>query len=298
MSDKRKAVALIGLELQQRGWKLFGWRDDASDSQSDYYSPEHWDGVAVKDDCVVCVDSSAYLVSYRSEKAIIKYLPQVGPVCPHCDGTGVEPGALTLAEARLNPDKAHAHVDARAHGRMVMFNVVSPLNYTWDGAPHCLKCHGTGHTPVPQLEEITGYWPKFQANPPHCTWHVERNGVIVAKGIGIQKALQRDNYHSDPAGLKALCDRIEAASGQLTSDQPELRRAQLPVGEALLTPIPADLKSDTAYTYSRNRDWTWLVFNATPGAEVTAALTAAGWKYSRRRDAWYSTTGAPVPFHS
>lgn len=53
-------------------------------------------------------------------------------------------------------------------------------------------------------------WPVFQANPPHKTWHVEKEGQIIVSGVGLKgcRSVRREEYL--PA-VERLIARIEGA---------------------------------------------------------------------------------------
>lgn len=53
---KERGKAALARALLERGWTIHGWREDNSDAMSDYYDPEHWEGIASKDDTVLVVD--------------------------------------------------------------------------------------------------------------------------------------------------------------------------------------------------------------------------------------------------
>ena len=66
--DFRDAKVLIAMELSKRGWEIFGFKPDESDSMTDYWSPADWDGIATKNGYVVVIDCSDYIVKSRSGK--------------------------------------------------------------------------------------------------------------------------------------------------------------------------------------------------------------------------------------
>jgi hypothetical protein len=60
-TERQRAVARTGEELQRRGFTLYGYTQDKSDPMTDYYAPASWDGVATHPDhpnVVVCVDAT------------------------------------------------------------------------------------------------------------------------------------------------------------------------------------------------------------------------------------------------
>ena len=111
MYDKQRATVRIGAELRQRGWNVLGYKEDSSHSQSDYYSPASWQGIAIHPDrpgIVIVVNVAANSAKQRSGKDEITRTPVPGDRCAACTGTGIAPGALTYDAALLRPDDAHA----------------------------------------------------------------------------------------------------------------------------------------------------------------------------------------------
>lgn len=64
----RDAKVLIAAELSKRGWEIFGFKPDESDSMTDYWSPADWDGIATKNGYVAVFDCSEYMASSYSGK--------------------------------------------------------------------------------------------------------------------------------------------------------------------------------------------------------------------------------------
>ena len=59
----------IARELMNRGWKVYGFREDESDSMTDYWSPAYWKGIAEKK--WLCVGSSStFRVKRRNNQKI------------------------------------------------------------------------------------------------------------------------------------------------------------------------------------------------------------------------------------
>lgn len=48
-------------------------------------------------------------------------------------------------------------------------------------------------------------------------------------------------------------------------------------------------------TYWISGAWSWLQFASKPNVDVLAALKGGGWRWSRKRSAWYHTNGHPPP---
>ena len=56
-NDYREVKVMIAHKLMaMEGWKVYGYKEDRSDSMTDYYDPANWDGVAEKNGYILCVD--------------------------------------------------------------------------------------------------------------------------------------------------------------------------------------------------------------------------------------------------
>jgi len=71
-TEKKRAIARIGAELQERGWTIFGYDPGESDPLTDYFRAASWDGVAIFEDkypgLVACVQAADFLVEARAGK--------------------------------------------------------------------------------------------------------------------------------------------------------------------------------------------------------------------------------------
>lgn len=56
-SDMSRAKAVIAMELIKKGWEIFGFHEDQSDSMTDYYAPAWWSGIATKNGFIVNFDA-------------------------------------------------------------------------------------------------------------------------------------------------------------------------------------------------------------------------------------------------
>jgi hypothetical protein len=213
--DTQKSIALIGLALERLGWTLYGWHKDDSDMQTDYYAPQHWDGVATKGEYVACVDVNVYRVTSASGGQTLNR-PAPDQECTRCHGAKADPTGWTFDKARENPLDFNNDTDGQA-GRALFRNVVSPLGFfgcgpqggdypeELFGRERCRKCHGSGCTwkQVAYIEP----WPTFQANPPNRNWHLETAGVIIASGSGVGSC--------DKAKAEVLAQKIDHLAGVL-----------------------------------------------------------------------------------
>lgn len=54
---KRDARVVIARVLEENGWKIYGYKEDKSDCQSDYYDPADWTGIATNGRYIAVVDN-------------------------------------------------------------------------------------------------------------------------------------------------------------------------------------------------------------------------------------------------
>ncbi|MBU1747316.1 MAG: hypothetical protein KKA73_06475, partial [Chloroflexi bacterium] len=302
-SERSRAVARIGEELQRRGWDLYGYHADQSDLSTDYHNPASWRGVAVKDGVVVGVDVSSYDAQMSGKPEYrINMVPDVP--CEHCAGTGIHPDGLTYDEAVANPAGQHALIHARQRGGTLGHpHVVSPLHYHGVravaeecvnptapyGAPICLHCAGRGYTQK-QEQELVRTWPTFRPTPKGKTWHVEREGRIVASGVGLQ-ACAHWNNDKTASPVRDLCDRIEAAAfpaPRVTLAAPATTREQRSI-------TAGTVEGDVPFTVYEEGDWTWIAFGRKPSEELRDRLKRAGARWGKRRGAWrFTRTGVDL----
>jgi hypothetical protein len=95
-TERQRAVACIGEELQRRGFTLYGYTQDKSDPMTDYYAPATWDGVATHPDhpdVVVCVDAARTSQSGRDGWPIFHATPKGKTWHVERDGQIVKTGA-------------------------------------------------------------------------------------------------------------------------------------------------------------------------------------------------------------
>lgn len=158
--DKQRSKVNICHTLMERGWIIYGYSPDESDPYTDYYAPASWGGVAEKNGYVLCVDVSSWQVSSYSEREIFEYcrpeysfkadakIEQLHRLAGDMAATEGEKAAALEAIERIKARAAEQEEKAESEKKLI--------------------CK----------------YPKFQCNPPHCNWHIEKNGGIVAKGNG------------------------------------------------------------------------------------------------------------------
>ena len=268
-TERRRVITSIGEELRRRGWTLYGWKEDRSDAMTDYYAPASWDGVAEKDGYVAVVDvskSNSFVLSRSGGHQTQQRVP--GEACPHCQGSGKEPDGWTFERAKANPVEFNR--SWTKGGVALLPTVVSPLMFDGEGDQKCTACQGVGHGW--RLEPVTEPWPTFQANAPGRLWHVERDGRILASGVGLGPCADYDAKRAQ-AAVEQLVDRIERATRAPSAGQNN-----------------GNHNGDTAVTIRHNesRNGIEVVFSSKPDVDVRTALKGLGFRWSQNQGLWWS----------
>jgi hypothetical protein len=266
--------------LQARGWTLYGFKEDRSNSMTDYYDPASWDGVAEKGGCVVVVDvkpANESLLKRSGGYETTKRVP--GDECAHCQGTGKEPDGWTYEEALANPQEFNLDRTKRQTPGAVplMAQVVSPLCFDEAGEEKCVKCSGLGHTW--KLEQVSVDWPEFSPNPARKLWHVEKGGRILDSGIGLGPCADwnRERAH---AAVERIVSRIEDAIYTL--------REGTTTDPTVVSDISPSTSSGPCIRRNPARNGIEIVFPAKPGVDVRAGLKRLRFRWSRRQGLWYA----------
>jgi len=166
--DKRSSKVVISRWLKANGFKIHGYKEDQSDSMTDYYSPASWGGIATKGNITVVVDCWS---NDNSGKPIEKWVGK------------------SVASKNLNKIKklqAVANCETSPDGER-------------NSAREAIKrLEETEGSQASGWEKI-GVHPVYMANPPHSNWHVEIDGKLAAKGNGAFQFSSCDyvGYHEE-----------------------------------------------------------------------------------------------------
>lgn len=147
------------------GWKVFGYHADHSDMMTDYYDPAYWNGIATKNGYILVVNCSRE----AKPEEIRKY---------NYDGT-LQDRSISEKIAKLE--------------QMTMERGASEQEE--ESAKKMIEKLRSKVSETSEKYIVTGIIPGHMANPPRMNWHIEKDGVYVAKGNGILKFAHIDNYY-------------------------------------------------------------------------------------------------------
>ena len=170
--EYRDVKVMIAHKLMNMdGWKVYGYSPDRSDSMTDYYDPAHWGGVAEKNGYILCVD----VYGASEPKEIREY---------NYDGFTYD---RTIAEKieklkQMTVERGASEQEEQSAKSMILR----------------LQKKAEENSENANKYVVTGIIPGHMANPPRMNWHIEKDGVYVAKGNGILKFAHIDSYYNYP----------------------------------------------------------------------------------------------------
>lgn len=155
--------------LVKAGWKVYGYKPDQSDSMTDYFSPARWDGIAEKNGFILVVDNKS--TSYSGYKKVERNYKQ----------SAVNYDRIRKLEA-LRDDAGATEGEKQA----AQFQIDRIMQKLED-----------------QPEKVIEQYPTFtHGNPGKCNWHIEKDGVIIDKGMGIFQCYQSNAWEGNEAHKK------------------------------------------------------------------------------------------------
>lgn len=167
--DYREIKVMIAHKLMSmEGWKVYGYTPDKSDSMTDYWSPAHWDGVAEKNGYILCVN----VYGEAKPQEIRKYNYSSFTY----DSSITE--KIKKLEA-MTVDRGASEAEATSAKKMI-----EKLQRKAEEAAENANKY-----------IIVGTIPGHMAHPPKMNWHIEKDGIIIAKGNGILKYASLWKYY-------------------------------------------------------------------------------------------------------
>lgn len=159
--DYREVKVMIAHRLMALdGWKVYNYSPDQSDSMTDYYCPATWGGVAEKNGYVLCVD----VYGAREPQEIRKY---------NHSGFSYDKSISDKIKKLESMTVERGASEAEAESAKMMIER--------------LQKKAEVSTENKEKYIVTGMIPGHQAHPTRCNWHIEKDGIIIAKGNGILK---------------------------------------------------------------------------------------------------------------
>ena len=168
--DYREVKVMIAHKLMSmEGWKVYGYKEDRSDSMTDYWDPANWDGVAEKNGYILCVD-----VYGAAEPQEIRKYNYSGFIYDHSIAEKIKKlEAMTVERGASEAEATSA--------KMMLERLQKKAEEATENANKYI---------------VVGTIPGHMAHPPKMNWHIEKDGIIIAKGNGILKFAHIWKYYS------------------------------------------------------------------------------------------------------
>ncbi len=163
--------------MSMEGWKVYGYHEDQSDSRTDYYDPASWGGVAEKNGYILCVN----VYGAAEPQEIRKY---------NYDGFTYDRSIAEKIEKlkAMTVERGASEQEAETAKK-----IIARLQRKAEEA-----------TENKNKYIVVGMVPGHMENPPKMNWHIEKDGIIIAKGNGILKYAKVDSYYRYPHYMENL----------------------------------------------------------------------------------------------
>ncbi len=168
--DYREVKVMIARKLMtMEGWNVYGYHKDESDLMTDYWSPADWDGVAEKNGYVLCVN-----VYGAAQPQEIKQYNHLESTYDYSITEKIKKlESMTIERGASEAEEASAKVMIERLQRKEEDARENADKYT-----------------------VVGIIPGHMAHPPKMNWHIEKDGMIIAKGNGILKYASIWSYYN------------------------------------------------------------------------------------------------------
>lgn len=162
--DYRKAKVNLYYALKAKGWRMFNFKEDESDSMTDYYSPASWSpAIAEKNGVIFVCDVAEYEVKRYSGYEVYEYTQNTT--------TYKDNSKITKLQAIAN-DQAATEGEKQAAQEAI----------------NRITEHAEQSQENREKTKVLKYvYPSFMANPGKSKWHLEKDGKILDKGTGLSK---------------------------------------------------------------------------------------------------------------
>lgn len=199
--DKQVAKVAIMWELQAKGWKVYGYKPDQSDSMTDYFNPASWEGITEKNGYVLLVDICEYDLQYSGKQITKKTYT-------------IDYNKLHRLESLMNDPASSENEKAVCRAKIETMKQKEKENTV-----------------------IIEQYPTFKhANPKKCSWHIEKDGEIIAKGTGVFSVYDSNEKEMQKKAAKFV-ERIEKA----ISNNSQLKAVQVEEVKKVVKPVEINI---------------------------------------------------------
>lgn len=168
--DYREVGVMIAHKLMAMdGWTVYGYHADESDGMIDYYSPASWGGVAEKNGYVFCFN-----VYGKAEATEIRKYNYSGFTYDRSIAEKIEKLQQMTVERGASEQEEES-------AKMMIARLQKKAEESNENRNKYI---------------VTGIIPGHMEHPPKMNWHIEKDGLIIAKGNGVLKYADVSNYYT------------------------------------------------------------------------------------------------------
>lgn len=169
--DKKESLNIICKILAYNGWEIYGYKEDRSDSMTDYYDPARWDGIAVKNGYILVMNNSYSGGTISGNYVLRSYSKVANDTVKKLIEKNKKLLSLAQNSAASEGEKNNA------------YDMIKKNNDKIESFRNEYYLETNSNNPYPEnLPAVT-----YQKNPNRSSWHIEKDGNIIAKGNGYYK---------------------------------------------------------------------------------------------------------------
>lgn len=179
--DKKEALNIICKILAYNSWEIYGYKEDRSDSMTDYYDPASWDGIAVKNGYILVMNNSYSGGTIAGNYVLRSYSKTANDTVKKLIEKNKKLLSLAQNSAASDGEKNNA------------LEMIKKNNIKIESYRNEYYLETDSNNPYPEnLPAVT-----YQKNPNRSSWHIEKDEKIIAKGNGYYKFCDIDGmrYH-------------------------------------------------------------------------------------------------------
>lgn len=197
--NKKEALNIICKILAYNGWEIYGYKEDRSDSMTDYYDPASWDGIAVKNGYILVMNNSYSGGTIAGNYVLRSYSKTANDTVKKL----IEKNKKLLSLAQNS-----AASDGEINNALEM---IKKNNIKIESYRNEYYLETDSNNPYPENLPAV----KYQKNPNRSSWHIEKDEKIIAKGNGYYKFCDIDGMRYHFSDSKIYFEKYENNSYDL-----------------------------------------------------------------------------------
>ncbi|MFD0587776.1 methyltransferase [Paenibacillus sp. GCM10027627] len=256
--NNREAKVMIAGALVDKGWKIFGYKCDESDSMTDYWSPASWNGIATKNGFVLVIDQHS---TYYSGYEVKKY----------------------------NYNKTTYKASERIAKLTAMMNDVASTENEKVSCKELIKREQEKQGIAPTYSIIETYPTFTYGNPKHNNWHIEKDGQIIAKGSGAFAVNSYDWENEEKTATEQKAEKLAkfiAKIEKILTDSDVLKAEVIKVPVTVVKEVELDINTLTETDIKEG--FTFIMKVGYTNGNYKGTKYQFSYKYDGKNSSWFN----------